>query len=274
MAFRIAQVSDTHLSREKPFFVANFARVGEAVAREQPDLVINSGDISLDGASNESDLREARRLHDAMGSPCRFIPGNHDLGDNVDVPGAHGGAITAERRARYLNHFGQDWWSLDAPGWRIVGVNAQLFASDLIAAQEQLQFIANAASDASERRFALFIHKPLCDQRVDEDVVGGRFLNPSPRRALLTAFGRAAPALIASGHVHQYRSSEVDGARHIWAPSTAYFMPDRRQPRYGLKEVGFVVHELREDGSHYSRFAAAGTQNFDISDFPEAYGPM
>src|SRR5262245_5995983 len=117
MAFSIAQISDTHLSREKPFFVANFARVGEALARERPDLVINSGDISLDGATNASDLREAQLLHDALALPCRFIPGNHDLGDNVDVPDAHGGTITMERRARYVDQFGDDWWFVDAPGW-------------------------------------------------------------------------------------------------------------------------------------------------------------
>jgi hypothetical protein len=79
--------------------------------------------------------------------------------------------------------------------------------------------------------------------------------------------------LIASGHVHQYRSTEMDGTRHVWAPSTAYFLPDARQPRYGLKEVGFVLHELHEDGQHKSRFATGpGSENLDLADFPGAYG--
>jgi hypothetical protein len=30
MTFRIAQISDTHLSEAKPFFVDNFVRIGEA----------------------------------------------------------------------------------------------------------------------------------------------------------------------------------------------------------------------------------------------------
>ena len=274
MTFRVVQISDTHLSAARPFFVRNFDRCCDALARERPDLVVNTGDISLDGASREADLREARRLHDRIGLGVRFIPGNHDIGDNADVPKGHGGAITEERRARYREHFGPEWWRLDVPGWRIVGVNAQLFASDLPGAGEQLAFIREAAMGARERRIALFIHKPLFDQHAREDVFGGRFLNPPSRRALLDAFGPSPPALVASGHVHQYRSTAVEGTGHVWAPSTAYVMPDARQPRYGLKEVGFAVHDLFEDGTHQSRFAAgAGSENLDITDFPGAYGP-
>ena len=81
MAFRIAQISDTHLSETKPYFVDNFVRIGEALRVAKPDLVVNTGDISLDGASEERDLAAGRLLHDALGLPLRFLPGNHDLGD-------------------------------------------------------------------------------------------------------------------------------------------------------------------------------------------------
>jgi Icc protein len=274
MAFRVAQISDTHLSAEKPFFVPNFERVTEALPRELPDLVVNTGDISLDGVSGDSDLIEARRLHDRLRVPYLCIPGNHDLGDNVDVPTDHH-RIDAESRARYLRHFGRDWWHLDAPGWRLIGVNAQLFGSPLDAAGEQQAFLADAVSGAKERRIALFTHKPLFDKNESEDVVGGRFLNPSSRRELFAAFGEGRPALVACGHVHQFRDTEVEGGRHVWSPSSAYFIPDTRQPRYGRKEVGFVIHDLREDGTHASRFVLApGTENLSIADFPQAYGPM
>ena len=82
MTFRVAQVSDTHLSRDKPFFAANFAAAAAGVAASRPDLVVNTGDLSLDGAGTESDLEEARRLHDALRLPTRFIPGNHDVGES------------------------------------------------------------------------------------------------------------------------------------------------------------------------------------------------
>jgi Icc protein len=79
--FRIAQVSDTHLSHEKPFFIANFDLVAAALAARRPDLVVNTGDISLDGVRHEADLAAARAIHDLLPFPARFVPGNHDVGD-------------------------------------------------------------------------------------------------------------------------------------------------------------------------------------------------
>ena len=110
MTFRIAQISDTNLSEAKPFFVDNFMRVGAALRASRPELVLNSGDISLDGIDGEADLAAARALHDGLDLPTRFLPGNHDLGDSQDAP-AHGeAAIDAVRRERYVKHFGPDWW--------------------------------------------------------------------------------------------------------------------------------------------------------------------
>src|SRR5262245_43593147 len=103
MTFRIAQISDTHLSGEKPFFVDNFVRIGEAIKRSTPDLLLNSGDISLDGAGDERDLAAARLLHDELGLPTRFLPGNHDLGDCQDSLGHSEALIDAARRDRYVS---------------------------------------------------------------------------------------------------------------------------------------------------------------------------
>jgi 3',5'-cyclic-AMP phosphodiesterase len=275
MTYRIAQISDTHLSAEKPFFAANFARVGEALAADRPDLVLNSGDISLNGAESEGDLAEARRLHDSLGLAVRCIPGNHDVGDNQEVQGTHSHPIDAVRRAGYRRHFGADWWMLDVPGWRLLAVNAQLLGSDLEAAAEQEEFVAEAATGAGARQVALFVHKPLFDRAEDEALTGGRFLNPAPRRRLLRALGPRRPALVACGHVHQHRATEGAGTRYIWAPSTAFVLPDSRQPRYGLKQVGYVAHSLHADGTHDSRFVTVpGAANLDIADFPAAYGPV
>jgi 3',5'-cyclic AMP phosphodiesterase CpdA len=275
MTFRIAQISDTHLSDTKPFFVDNFLRVGEALRESKPDLVLNSGDITLDGASRESDLAAARVLHDSLGLPVRYLPGNHDLGDSQDAPGHHESPIDAERHARYLAHFGPDCWWFDVPGWRVLGLNAQLLGSNLAAADLQEATIAEAASTLGTRRLALFLHKPLFDRSADESDITGRFVNPAPRRRLLDRLATAMPALVVCGHVHQYRATESAGVRHVWGTSTAFIIPDRRQPRYGIKEVGYVEHALEPDGSHDSRLVRVpGLATLDIADFPEAYGPI
>lgn len=276
MVFRIAQISDTHLSEEKPFFIENFRRIGAALRASSPDLVVNSGDISLDGADDETDLAAARALHDALDLPIRYLPGNHDLGDSQDAP-AHGeGAIDLDRRERYLRHFDMDFWSFDVPGWRVLGINAQLLGSDLAeAAAEQESLVYWAASTLEARRLALFLHKPLFDRDCRETAVTGRFVNPVPRRRLLELLAKAPPALVACGHVHQYRELQADGASHVWATSTAFVIPDARQPRYGVKEVGYVEHQLGEDGTFASRFVQVpGVPTLNIADFPGAYGPL
>lgn len=272
MTFRVAQISDTHLSREKPLFVENFRIVAAAISAAAPGLVVNTGDVSLDGASVEADLAEARRLHETIGLPTRAIPGNHDVGECRDVPGSAEAAISPGRRERYLRHFGDDYWMMDVPGWRFLAVNAQLLASDLGAAALQIDFVARAAGSSPGRQLALFVHKPLFDVEPTETAITGRFVNPAPRQQLLAAFGQRKPALVASGHVHQYRSTCSEGTRHVWGPSTGFIIPDARQPRYGEKEVGYVEHRFERDGAHSCSFVRVeGLQRLDLADLATAY---
>lgn len=274
MTFRIAQISDTHLSEAKPFFVDNFVRIGEALRAAKPDLVLNTGDITLNGAWEEGDLAAARLLHDALGLPLRFIPGNHDLGDAPDAPSHGEPPIDSARRARYVNYFGSDWWAFDVPGWRVLGVNAQLLGSDLAEAAEQDNAIAQAMDGLGLRSLALFLHKPLFDKAVDESEITGRFVNPAPRRQLLDRLG-VEPRLVVCGHVHQFRATEPGSSHHVWGPSTAFVLPDRLQPRYGVKEVGYVEHTLRSDGTHASELVRVpGVETLNIENFPGAYGPL
>jgi 3',5'-cyclic AMP phosphodiesterase CpdA len=274
MTFRIAQISDTHLSASKPFFVDNFVRIGEALRVSRPDLVLNSGDISLDGVSCEEDLAAARALHDGLGLPVRFLPGNHDLGDAQDAPGHGEAAIDGERRVRYVKHFGPDWWTFDVPGWRLLGINALLLGSDLPEAAEQDAVIGAAAAGLGTLKLALLLHKPLFDQSAAEGEITGRFINPKPRHALLDRLG-GMPSLVVCGHVHQYRETHSAGSHHVWGASTGFVIPDHRQPRYGPKEVGYVEHRLDPDGTHGSAMVRVpGVPTLDIASFPDAYGPV
>jgi 3',5'-cyclic AMP phosphodiesterase CpdA len=276
MTFRIAQISDTHLSAVKPFFVENFRSLGPWLRAARPDLVLNSGDISLDGAGREEDLSAAKALHDEIGLTVRYIPGNHDVGDNLDVPDRHGQpALSEDRLAAYRRHYGEDWWLLDVPGWRIIALNTQLAGSAFPDAAAQEEFLAGAVAGAAGRAIALFVHKPLFDRQADEAEIGGRFLNPAPRQSLLRHLAARPPSLVASGHVHQYRSSAQGLARAIWAPSTAFVVPASFQPIYGLKQVGYVEHRLHPDGTHDSGFVQpGGMKTLDIIDFKDAYGEL
>jgi hypothetical protein len=276
MSFRIAQISDTHLSAAKPFFVENFRALAHWLRASAPDLVLNSGDIALDGPAREDDLAAARALHDEIGLAVRYIPGNHDVGDNRDVPELHGHPpVDAATCARYRQYFGEDWWSLDVPGWRIVAVNAHLVGSGLPDAAAQDDFIAGQVAGVAGRALALFIHKPLFDVAPDEDEVGGRFLNPVARHGLLRLLEGAPLSVVASGHVHQYRRTEHAGVSAVWAPSGAFVLPDAFQPVYGLKQVGYVEHRFHPDGTHDCGFVQpAGMATLSIADFEDAYGAL
>ncbi len=80
--FRLTQISDTHLARRLHELTDNFHRVSEYIDATRPDLVVNTGDLAFDAPSSRDDLIFARELHNALPVPCRYLPGNHDVGDN------------------------------------------------------------------------------------------------------------------------------------------------------------------------------------------------
>ena len=85
--FRLIQISDTHLARRMTSLIDNFHRVSEYIDARRPDLVLNSGDISFDGPAEPDELEFARTLHDALPVARRYLPGNHDIGDNPTAVG-------------------------------------------------------------------------------------------------------------------------------------------------------------------------------------------
>ncbi len=242
----LIQVSDTHLGRHRSWFAPNFQAMARIISSFRPDLVVNTGDISFDGADLEEDLAFARGCHSDLDVPLRAIPGNHDVGDNpgqLDVPMP----ITEQRLLRYRSHFGDDYWLHDVGLWLLIGLNVQLFGSGMAAEEEQWAFLSSAASQAHGRPIALFVHKPLFHMDPDEADVNHRYVPPDHRRRLMDMLG-ASVRLVASGHVHQHRRHRVGNVDHCWAPSTAFVLPDSRQPRLGTKHVGYIDYTFGEIG--------------------------
>jgi predicted phosphodiesterase len=131
---RLILVSDTHVARRAARFCDNWSIVAEAIRRERPACVIHLGDICADAPGHAGDLEEAAALFKDLGSEIRFLPGNHDVGDNplerapssehpLDAGEHH---LDAARLAAYRQSFGPDRWSFEAEGWKVIGLNAQL----------------------------------------------------------------------------------------------------------------------------------------------------
>ena len=59
---RVIQISDTHLSAGKPHFADNWAPLAAWIEEQRPDLVIHTGDVTVDGADAPEDMRYSAGL--------------------------------------------------------------------------------------------------------------------------------------------------------------------------------------------------------------------
>ncbi|MEZ5411485.1 MAG: metallophosphoesterase [Acidimicrobiales bacterium] len=243
MVARLLVVSDTHLAPGHGTAQRNWDAVVASVADSDADVVVHLGDLTVDGANRPEELEYARAELDRLGRPCFVVPGNHDIGDNP-VAGAPSGetVIDDERRRRWLDTFGLDWWRLDLDHWTLLALDAQLFGSGLAAEAVQWSWLAAQVSDVADGQFlGLVVHKPLLGTEAELATAPSyRFVAPGPRGRLLDALQGRSPQLILSGHVHQHRILDLHGIRHVWAPTTWATLPDKTQPRYGFKCCGHL----------------------------------
>lgn len=266
--FRLTQISDSHLSSRLPAFTGNFDRVSAHIDATRPDLVINSGDLGFDGPVQPDDLTFARARHDALPVECRYLPGNHDIGDNptrTAAPPPH--QPTDSSLQSFRSVFGDDRWHFDAAGWRFIGLNSLIMNTGLPCEEDQFDWLAAQLAGAAGRPLALFIHKPLYrDRPHDEELAATafRYVPVPARNRLLEMLGEANLRLVASGHVHQQRDYTFRGVRHIWAPSTSFVISDDKQERIGVKEVGLVEYTFQPDGFEVRFTRAPGQTDLEL----------
>lgn len=273
MTIRIAHISDSHLSPTKPAFQPNFEKVVAHVRMAAPDLVISTGDVSLDGAERTEDLAHAKAAHDAIGLPYKALPGNHDVGDDPAIQAQQ--PADEARHRRYVGVFGEDRFIVDVPGWRVIGMNALITGSSFVAAEAQYGFLIDAALGAEGRSIALFLHKPLFNSSASETEVTYWYVLHGARQRLLAAFGENRPKLVACGHVHQYRNQHAEGMHLVWAPPTSFIVGDAYQETAGSKLLGYLTHDLHPNGKHETKLVTVdGMSLFDIGDMPEIYGQL
>lgn len=276
--FRLTQISDTHLARAARFarLTENFHRVSERIDASRPDLVINSGDVSWDGPTSRDDLHYARELHAALPVDCRYLPGNHDIGDNptaVGKPPSH--RANEKDRAAFVDVFAEDRWQFEAAGWRFIGLNSLIMNTGLPSEPEQMEWLASQLSGANGKPVALFLHKPLflhTPEDPETEATAIRYV-PQPVRAQIVAMlGAHDVRLVASGHVHQRRDFTHRRTRHVWAPSTGFLIPDSRQPVIGTKETGLVEYRFRPDSFEVFHVRAPGQVDVSLDELSSPKG--
>lgn len=275
--FTILHISDTHLSAQHPQFEPNFRALLPAIEAQRPDLVINTGDLTVDGAGRPADHVHvhAHALHALLPVRWRVVPGNHDLGDNPAQPGhrpRH--AFDAAQRQRYRAVWGDDYWAMDAGHWRLIGLNAQLCGSADAAEDAQLAFLRQEVQELADRPLGLFLHKPLFVDAADEPEPTSRCVPPAPRRALMALLAQTRLRLVASGHVHQHRLRAIDGVLHAWGPSSAFLLPEAMQATVGHKALGYLLYRLHDDEAHAKVVVPPALVQHKLQDIPEPYGSL
>jgi 3',5'-cyclic AMP phosphodiesterase CpdA len=272
--FRLTQISDTHLARRLTKLTDNFHRLSEYIDDKRPDLVINSGDLAFDGPTNRDDLEFARTLHDALPVACRYLPGNHDIGDNPTAVGPPPSQPVRERDLQsFLAIFGEARWCFEAAGWCFVGLNSLVMNTGLASEAEQFDWLASKLSDSKGKPVALFLHKPLFLNSPEDPELAStsiRYVPQPARRRLIEMLRTVDLRLIASGHVHQRRDFTYSRVRHVWAPSAGFIISDAKQEVIGIKEVGLVEYRFRADSFEVRHVRAPGQIDVGMDELLDA----
>jgi 3',5'-cyclic AMP phosphodiesterase CpdA len=268
--FRLTQISDTHLARRLTKLTDNFHRVAAHIDATRPDLVINSGDVAFDGPTSPDDLAFARGLHAKLPVPCRYLPGNHDIGDNPTAIGPKPSQPATEaNRQSFVDVFGEDRWRFDEAGWCFVGLNSLIMNTGLGCEAEQFDWLASELSRSNGKPVALFLHKPLYLSAPDDPELEAsaiRYVPQPARQRLIEMLGGVDLRLVASGHVHQRRDFTYGRVRQIWAPSAGFIISDARQERIALKETGLVEYRFTPDSFEVRHVRAPGQIDVDLDE--------
>ena len=268
--FRLTQISDTHLARRLTKLTANFERVAGHIDATRPDLVLNTGDLGFDAPTSPDDLDYAKSLHDALPVPCRYLPGNHDIGDNPTQAGAVPSQLVSERaRQAYISIFGDDRWRFDTAGWCFIGLDSLVMNSGLVSETEQFDWLAGELANTGGRPVALFLHKPIFLNAPDDPELPASAIRyvPMPARRRLVEMLRAVDLrLVASGHVHQRRDYTYGHTRHVWSPSAGFIISDKRQERIAIKETGLVEYRFRPDSFEVRHVRAPEQADVDLDE--------
>lgn len=245
MAFTVAQVSDPHLGARTPLFRGNFDRVARALDLVRPELVIATGDVSLDGADRADDLAFAAESFADLPAAVHAVPGNHDVGDHPER--APSQPVSDARLDRFRRTMGRDRWVIDRESWRLVGLNSQIMGAHA-EEDEQAAMIETALADLGERRLAVFIHKPFFAADPAETQFDYWSVPPFARAPLRPIMAHPNLRLVASGHLHLHRATSLGRVRYAWAPAVSFIVaPDEQPDLPGERPCGVLLHRFGAD---------------------------
>ncbi len=184
----------------------------EQINALEPAFVVNCGDIITTFPDREVFLDQcanAARMHKRFTMPVHFVPGNHDIGDQVPMQ-VFGPGEDARRAIKptfiraYRNAFGSDYYAFRHGAYHFTIVNGSLMNSGLPDEAAQWTFLERelAAAQNARARFA-FIHNPPYWRSPDEPADGNyEPIYPPARERLLDLLLKNNVAVLFCGHTH------------------------------------------------------------------------
>ena len=258
---RVVILSDIHISPTHGFFWENWCLARDFANRAAADAVIVNGDLTINGPDSDEEVKFAALAIKSLRGPVLPLPGNHDIGD--EPPGQDPDQIVNTRRlARWDSFLGADRWMMDTEGWRLIGVNARLFGSSLRREDEQNRWLEEQLIAATGRSIALFLHKPLFLDDLNEGPASVACIVPGARARLVDMLRERGVSLVVSGHLHQYRDRTINGLRHLWLPAVAFAAA---QSLGGDGRCGLTVLDFSQRGVEITIERPEGMVSHDLA---------
>jgi len=237
---KIVQITDTHFSPTKPHFNGNWEPLASWIEQSGADLVVHTGDLSVDGADKDDDIAFCMDLMREVSAPMLLVPGNHDVGH---LPGSLQ-PVNAGRLERWRRLVGPDYWMEDAGSWRLIGLDSLLMGFDDAEDEAQFEWLRSALESRGGRRVALFAHKPLFVDAPGEGDTGYWSVRPAQRQRLYDLIAAHDVALFASGHLHRAWQGRYENTSLVWGPSAAFVVGDMERDMPGERLLGAVIHQF------------------------------
>lgn len=232
----LVQVTDTHLTGDSDGTLLGMntersARqvIDAALASQQPDCVLVTGDIAADGQAAAYEQLNGFFNHRV---PTLWLPGNHD-----DVR-AQKDAYRDHLKRRIVGRH----WDVLMLETQVVGKVGGYFSSAELDALQRA--VADAA--AGDKSLLIATHHPLRALQstwLDEQAVS----NASAALTIMQTLSDRV--VVVSGHVHQESDAVVQGVRMLTTPSTCIqFAPQSHDFALDDKQPGYRRIVLQPNG--------------------------
>src|SRR5262249_23951082 len=159
--------------------------------------------VAFDGPNSHGDLEFAKSLHAALPVDCRYLPGNHDIGDNPTAVGTPPTEPATEKNCDAFRAIvGEDRWCFTAAGWCFIALHSLIMNTGLASEAEKFDWLASQLADVNGKPVALFLHKPLFLNLPDDAELAAtaiRYVPHPARQRLIEMFGAVDWRLVGSG---------------------------------------------------------------------------